>query len=58
MASGGRSNLIVHSFHLVRNREVLERLQRELSAVARDGAISRDQIQRLPFLRCCLNEIT
>ncbi|KAF2120036.1 n-alkane-inducible cytochrome P450 [Lophiotrema nucula] len=43
-------------FHLVRNRDVLERLQTEIASVPRDGDITREQIARLPFLRCCLNE--
>ncbi|KAK8136875.1 n-alkane-inducible cytochrome P450 [Apiospora sp. TS-2023a] len=43
-------------FHLVRNRDILERLQDEVASVANDTEISREQIQRLPFLRCCLNE--
>jgi hypothetical protein len=46
------------SFHLVRNRSVLERLQKEVAIVPRESEISREQIQRLPFLRCCLNEST
>ena len=44
------------SFHLVRNRNVLERLQREIAVVPKEGDITREQIQKLPFLRCCLNE--
>ncbi|KAI1393503.1 cytochrome P450 [Hypoxylon trugodes] len=43
-------------FHLVRNPDILERLQREISVVPLDTQITREQIQRLPFLRCCLNE--
>ena len=43
-------------FHLVRNRHVLERLIQEVSVVPADHDITREQIQRLPFLRCCLNE--
>ncbi|KAI4957864.1 hypothetical protein J4E86_005004 [Alternaria arbusti] len=44
-------------FHLVRNRDILERLQREISVVASEGHVTREQIQKLPFLRCCFNEI-
>ncbi|KAK0724222.1 cytochrome P450 [Lasiosphaeris hirsuta] len=44
-------------FHLVRNRDVLERLKEEIVSVPTGGHINRDQIQRLPFLRCCLNEV-
>ncbi|KAI8954526.1 cytochrome P450 [Xylaria longipes] len=43
-------------FHLVRNRDVLERLQTEISSIPVDGAITREKIQKLSFLRCCLNE--
>ncbi|KAK7998780.1 n-alkane-inducible cytochrome P450 [Apiospora marii] len=43
-------------FHLVRNRDILERLQDEVASVPIDTEVSREQIQRLPFLRCCLNE--
>jgi hypothetical protein len=48
--------LTIISFHLVRNRDVLARLQREISVIAREGDVTREQIQKLPFLRCCLNE--
>ncbi|KAJ5678691.1 n-alkane-inducible cytochrome p450 protein [Penicillium macrosclerotiorum] len=43
-------------FHLVRNPDVLERLRKEISSVPTDSPLTRDQIQRLSFLRCCLNE--
>ncbi|KAK0646880.1 n-alkane-inducible cytochrome P450 [Cercophora newfieldiana] len=44
-------------FHLIRNPDVLARLRQEvLARVPDDIDISRDQIQGLPFLRCCLNE--
>lgn len=43
-------------FHLVRNRDVLERLKQEIASVPTDGDITREQVQKLPFLRCCLNE--
>jgi len=43
-------------FHLVRSRDVLERLQEEVASVPTDGHVTREQIQKLPFLRCCLNE--
>ncbi|KAI8961455.1 cytochrome P450 [Daldinia sp. FL1419] len=44
-------------FHLVRNPESLDRLKQEVSSVPQGSDITRDQIQKLPFLRCCLNEI-
>lgn len=44
------------SFHLVRNPETLQKLKREVAAVPTGVDIGRDQIQKLPFLRCCLNE--
>ncbi|KAI1370786.1 cytochrome P450 [Hypoxylon crocopeplum] len=44
-------------FHLVRNPDILERLRQEVSSVPAGSDITRDQIQKLPFLRCCLNEI-
>jgi len=40
----------------VRNRDVLERLQREIASVPDLGHVTREQIKTLPFLRCCLNE--
>ena len=43
-------------FHLVRNRDMLERLIEEVSTVPVEGELTRDQIQSLSFLRCCLNE--
>ena len=43
-------------FHLVRNRDVLEKLKQEVSFLPAESDITRGQIQRLPFLRCCLNE--
>ncbi|KAI2630920.1 cytochrome P450 [Hypoxylon sp. NC1633] len=43
-------------FHLVRNPDILERLQKEVSVVPPGTHITREQIQKLPFLRCCLNE--
>jgi hypothetical protein len=49
-------HLTVRSFHLVRNPGVLEQLQREIASVPTDGEVTREQIQKLPFLRCCLNE--
>ena len=36
-------------------RDILERLKREVSSVP-PGEVTREQIQKLPFLRCCLNE--
>ncbi|XXH04758.1 hypothetical protein Hte_011180 [Hypoxylon texense] len=45
-------------FHLVRNSDILERLKEEVSVVEPDAPVTREQIQRLPFLRCCLNEST
>jgi hypothetical protein len=50
------SSLTLCSFHLVRNRNVLERLQKEIAVVPEEGDITREEIQRLPYLRCCLNE--
>ena len=44
------------SFHLVRDPKVLERLLREIAVVPREGDITREQIQKLPFVRSCLNE--
>ncbi|KAF2829588.1 cytochrome P450 [Ophiobolus disseminans] len=44
-------------FHLVRNPNILGRLQKEIDCVPREGDLSREQIQKLPFLRCCFNEI-
>ncbi|KAF2430667.1 cytochrome P450 [Tothia fuscella] len=43
-------------FHVVRNRDVLERLKQEVASVPANGIITRQQIQGLRFLRCCLNE--
>ncbi|KAI0383033.1 cytochrome P450 [Hypomontagnella monticulosa] len=43
-------------FHLVRNPDILERLRREISTVPSDTHVTRERIQKLPFLRCCLNE--
>jgi len=43
-------------FHLVRNPDTLERLIQEVSILPSDGTITRGQIQKLPFLRCCINE--
>ncbi|KAI1768963.1 cytochrome P450 [Hypoxylon sp. FL1150] len=43
-------------FHLVRNPDILQKLQEEISVVPSDTHVTREQIQRLPFLRCCLNE--
>lgn len=47
---------MLRRFHLVRNREALERLQREIAIVPNEGDITREQIRKLPFLQCCLNE--
>jgi hypothetical protein len=44
------------SFHLVRNPDILERLRQEVSVVIADADVTREEIQKLPFLRCCLNE--
>ncbi|XXH01639.1 hypothetical protein Hte_007999 [Hypoxylon texense] len=44
-------------FHLVRNPDTMERLQREIASVPKTGDLTREQIQKLSFLRCCLNEI-
>lgn len=46
----------MYSFHLVRNPDVMERLKTEISTVPTHEPITRDQIQKLSFLRCCLNE--
>ncbi|KAH7324595.1 cytochrome P450 [Stachybotrys elegans] len=43
-------------FHLVRNPDSLKRLHDEVALLPKEGDITRDQIQKLPFLRCCLNE--
>ncbi|KAI1378305.1 cytochrome P450 [Hypoxylon crocopeplum] len=43
-------------FHLVRNPDILRKLQQEVSVVPTDTHVTREQIQRLSFLRCCLNE--
>ncbi|KAK0671022.1 putative n-alkane-inducible cytochrome p450 protein [Cercophora samala] len=43
-------------FHLVRNRDIMERLKREITTVPTEGDITRDHIRKLPYLRCCLNE--
>ncbi|CAP60244.1 uncharacterized protein PODANS_1_5555 [Podospora anserina S mat+] len=43
-------------FHLVRNRDILERLKRDIATVPTEGDITRDYIRKLPYLRCCLNE--
>ncbi|OAA53511.1 Cytochrome P450 [Niveomyces insectorum RCEF 264] len=43
-------------FLLVRNPDVLERLRTEISSVPVDGDITREELQSLSFLRCCLNE--
>lgn len=43
-------------FHLVRNQHVLENLKREVSILPADDDITREQVNNLPFLRCCLNE--
>ncbi|KAF2799624.1 n-alkane-inducible cytochrome P450 [Melanomma pulvis-pyrius CBS 109.77] len=43
-------------FHLVRNRDVLEQLRKELSSVPVNVELTREQITKLTFLRCCLNE--
>ncbi|KAI0976930.1 cytochrome P450 [Xylaria arbuscula] len=43
-------------FHLVRNRDILERLKKEVASVPENGDITREEIQKLPFLRCCLSE--
>ncbi|CAJ2505741.1 Uu.00g131350.m01.CDS01 [Anthostomella pinea] len=44
------------NFHLVRNPDILDRVRREVSEIPSDMHITRDQIQRLPFLRCCFSE--
>ncbi|KAK4447087.1 cytochrome P450 [Podospora aff. communis PSN243] len=43
-------------FHLVRNPDILDKLRQEVCSVPSDVDITRDQIQKLPFLRCCFNE--
>jgi hypothetical protein len=43
-------------FHLVRNRGILERLQREIAIIPKEGVITREHIRKVPFLQCCLNE--
>ncbi|KAI0476932.1 cytochrome P450 [Xylaria cf. heliscus] len=43
-------------FHLVRNPDILEQLQREISSIPTDENITREKIRKLSFLRCCLNE--
>lgn len=51
-----RFELMLGSFQLVRNQDVLEQLQSEISVIANQGNITQEQIQGLPFLQCCLNE--
>ncbi|KAH9905398.1 n-alkane-inducible cytochrome P450 [Xylariomycetidae sp. FL2044] len=43
-------------FHLIRNPDILQRLREEISTVPPDQHITREQIQKLSFLRCCFNE--
>ncbi|KAK4184534.1 cytochrome P450 [Podospora australis] len=43
-------------FHLVRNPDVLAKLQKEISSVPTDAKITREEIKKLTYLRCCLNE--
>lgn len=46
------------SFHLVRNPDLIDRLEAEIAeAIPPNGEhITRKHIQKLPFLRCCINE--
>ncbi|KAF3810626.1 Cytochrome P450 52A13 [Colletotrichum gloeosporioides] len=46
------------SFHLVRNPPLLDRLKEEINTVFQsdDQEITRNDIQKLPFLSCCLKE--
>ncbi|CAJ2503141.1 Uu.00g105350.m01.CDS01 [Anthostomella pinea] len=55
-AAAEKYAFIIDFFHLVRNPVILERLLEEIASVPTGGDITRDQIQRLPFLRCWLNE--
>ncbi|KAK0630687.1 cytochrome P450 [Bombardia bombarda] len=43
-------------FHLLRNPDILSKLRQEVAAVPTDTEVAREHIQKLPFLRCCLNE--
>ncbi|KAF1999645.1 cytochrome P450, partial [Amniculicola lignicola CBS 123094] len=43
-------------YHLVRNPGILSRLQAEVGMAPREGEVTREQIQKLIYLRCCLNE--
>ncbi|KAF3767825.1 n-alkane-inducible cytochrome P450, partial [Cryphonectria parasitica EP155] len=43
-------------FHLLRNPAILDKLRNEISHLDKEEILSREQIQKLPFLRCCLNE--
>ena len=46
------------SFHLVRNPELIDRLKAEITEAIppNSGNITRKHIQKLSFLRCCINE--
>lgn len=46
------------SFHLVRNPELIDRLKSEIADAIPPSSedITRKHIQKLPFLRCCINE--
>jgi hypothetical protein len=45
------------SFLLVRHPQALERLRSEINSVVSDGEdLSRSHIQRMPYLKCVLNE--
>jgi hypothetical protein len=35
---------------------MLEQLRQEVSAAPAGANVTREQMQKLPFLRCCLNE--
>lgn len=52
--------LIIDSFHLVRNPQLIDRLKSEIAeaGLPKFSELTRKQIQQLPFLRCCLNEST
>lgn len=48
-------------FHLVRNQDILEKLKEEISTTLSVSAnnnddVTREQVHKLPFLRCCLYE--
>lgn len=49
--------LTLLSFLLVRHKPVLQRLQREIRTIVGDQEqLTRGQINKLPYLKCVLNE--